>query len=122
MAYSPIGRGVLTGRIASLDDLPENDSRRLFPKYSTANFPKINQLVDKLKQVAAVHNCSAAQACIAWVMAQGDDIIPIPGTKTIKYLEENVAAARVQLTEREVAELRECASAMELSGTRYPAA
>lgn len=86
VTYSPIDRGVLSGRITLLGDLPENDSRRMFPKYSTENFPKINQLVDKLKQIAAFHSCSAAKACIAWVRAQGDDIIPIPGTKTIKHL------------------------------------
>lgn len=120
IAYSPVGRGLLTGQIKSFDDLPEGDVRRVTPKYSRENFPKILGLVDKFMAVAANHGCTVAQACLAWMLAQGEDIIPIPGTRTIKYLEENTGAANIQLTEDEVKELRRFAEETELKGDRYP--
>lgn len=122
VAYSPIGRGLLTGKIKSVDDLAENDFRRQKTKYSSPqNFAKIMDLVAKVGTVAERHGCTTAQVCIAWVMAQGADVIPIPGTVTIPYLEQNAAAAEVRLTEAEVAELRSYAEATELEGDRYPA-
>ena len=120
VAYSPVGRGLLTGQIKSFDDLDDNDFRKLTPKYSRENFPKILELVEKFKTVAANHQCSTAQACLAWMLAQGNDIIPIPGTRTIKYLEENTAAANIQLNADEIKELRGYAEATEMPGSRYP--
>jgi aryl-alcohol dehydrogenase-like predicted oxidoreductase len=120
VAYSPVGRGFLTGQIKALEDLPADDFRRLTPKYSPENFVKIMDLVRKFEAVAKNHGATPAQASIAWLMAQGEDIIPIPGTRTIKYLEQNTAAASLKLTEDEVQELRAAADATELPGDRYP--
>ena len=111
----------VTTQIKALEDLPPNDFRRLTPKYSPANFIKIMDLVHKFEGVAKNHGATPAQASIAWLMAQGEDIIPIPGTRTIKYLEQNTEAARLKLTEKEVQELRVAADATELPGDRYPA-
>ncbi len=120
VAYSPVGRGLLTGQVRSYDDLPENDFRRMVPKFSRENFPKVLELVAKVEAVAKRRGCTTAQACLAWLLAQGEDIIPIPGTKTIKYLEENTGAAEVVLTEEDVAELRRAAVEVEIPGARYP--
>ncbi|KAJ2982884.1 hypothetical protein NQ176_g1092 [Zarea fungicola] len=122
VAYSPVGRGLLTGQIKSPDDLPEKDFRRVTPKYSPENFPKILSLVDQFKVVAAHHEVAIAQACLAWLLAQGDDIIPIPGTRTIKYLDQNMEAASLQLTNDEIKMLRQAAEGCDLPGDRYPAA
>jgi aryl-alcohol dehydrogenase-like predicted oxidoreductase len=119
VAYSPVGRGVLTGTMKALSDLPEKDWRRGVPKI-VENFPKIMDLVDRIRAVAERHNVSPAQICLAWVLAQGDDFIPIPGTTTIKYLEDNTAALKIKLTDDEVAELRRYATETELPGNRYP--
>jgi aryl-alcohol dehydrogenase-like predicted oxidoreductase len=120
VAYSPVGRGLLTGQIKSFDDFPKNDFRRIIPKYSRENFPKILDLVDKINAVASKHKCTVAQIGLAWLLAQGEDIIPIPGTRTIKYLEDNTNAMDVKLTEEEVKELRHYAEGTELIGNRYP--
>ncbi|RFU25491.1 hypothetical protein B7463_g10844, partial [Scytalidium lignicola] len=120
VAYSPVGRGLLTGQIKSWDDLPEEDFRRITPKYSKENFPKILNLVDKIGAVAKRHQCTVAQVCLAWLLAQGEDIIPIPGTRTIRYLEENTNAVNIKLTEEEVKELRKYVDETELIGDRYP--
>jgi aryl-alcohol dehydrogenase-like predicted oxidoreductase len=120
VAYSPVGRGLLTGQIKSFSDLPEGDFRRLTPKYSSENFPKILQLVDKMGSVAEQHDCSVSQVGLAWLLAQGKDVIPIPGTRTVKYLEENTKSMDVRLTEEEVKELRRYAEETELIGDRYP--
>jgi len=122
VAYSPVGRGLLTGQIKSVDDLGEHDFRRMIPKYSRENFPKVLELVDKVRTVAARHGCTPAQVCLAWLVAQGEDIIPIPGTQTLKYLDENTAAADVKLTAEDVDELRRYAEETDLTGDRYPAA
>ena len=121
VAYSPVGRGLLTGQVRSFDDLGEHDFRRLTPKYSRENFPAILKLVAEVEAIAKKHDCTAAQVCLAWLLAQGEDIIPIPGTRTIKYLEQNTAAADLKLTEEEVGHLRQLAEATELKGDRYPA-
>lgn len=120
VAYSPIGRGFLTGQIRSLDDLPEMGFHRNTPKYSAENFPKIMTLVGKFEEVAKAHGKSPAQISLAWLLAQGDDIIPIPGTRGQKYLDENTAAADIKLSEKEVKVLREAADATVLPGARYP--
>lgn len=121
VAYSPVGRGFLTGQIKSLDDLPADDFRRLTPKYTPENFLKIMELVHKFEDVAKNHGATPAQASLAWLMAQGEDIIPIPGTRTVSYLEQNTEAANLKLAEKEVKELREAVDATELPGDRYPA-
>lgn len=122
MAYSPVGRGLLTGQIKSFDDLDENDFRRLTPKYSRENFPTIMKLVAEVETLAKTHNCTAAQVCLAWLLAQGEEVIPIPGTKSIKYLDENTAATDLRLTLEGVKRLRAAAEATELPGDRYPTA
>ena len=122
IAYSPVGRGLLTGQIKSFDDLPEHDFRRLTPKYSRENFPAILKLVAEVESLATKHNCTPAQVCLAWLLAQGEEVIPIPGTRTIQYLDENTAAVDIQLTSDEVKHLRLTAEATELPGDRYPTA
>jgi aryl-alcohol dehydrogenase-like predicted oxidoreductase len=106
VAYSPVGRGFLTGEIKSPDDFGPTDLRRRVPRFSKENFPKNLVLVDRMKELAAKKGCTPGQLAIAWLMAQGDDIIPIPGTRRLKYLEENVGAVRVKVTSEENAEIR----------------
>lgn len=120
VAYSPMGRGVLTGQIKSFVDIPEDDIRRVFPKYSPENFPRILELVDGLQSVAHAHKGTPSQAAIAWLLAQGPEIIPIPGTKSTQRLDENASAALMQLTEQEVRDIRELAERTEIVGARYP--
>jgi aryl-alcohol dehydrogenase-like predicted oxidoreductase len=120
IAYSPIGRGFLTGQIKSINDLPDEDFRKMSPKNSPKNFVKMMELTDKFQSVADKYRTSAAQVGIAWVLAQGEDVIPIPGTRTKKWLEENTKAAELKLSDREVAELREAAEACQMPGDRYP--
>jgi len=122
VAYSPVGRGFLTGQIKSVFDLPENDFRRVTPKYAPENFPKIMALTAQFEKIAKERGKTSAQICIAWLLAQGDDIIPIPGTRTIKYLDDNTNAAKIELTAEEVKELREAAENAEIHGDRYPTA
>lgn len=122
VAYSPVGRGLLTGQIKSFDDLLEHDFRRLTPKYSRENFPTILKLVAEVEALAQRHDCTPAQVCLAWLLAQGEDVVPIPGTRTIKFLEENTAATQVQLTSDEIQKLRAAAEAADLPGDRYPTA
>jgi aryl-alcohol dehydrogenase-like predicted oxidoreductase len=119
LAYSPVGRGLLTGSVKSIDDLPEGDFRKNVPKYRD-NFDGVLKLVETFKKVGEAHGCTSAQACLAWLLAQGEDIIPLPGTRTIKYLTENHEAALVKLTAEEVEGLRKQAEAAEWLGDRYP--
>lgn len=121
VAYSPIGRGILTGQIKSLADLAEDDFRRYLPKYSEENFPKILELVQGLEDVAKTHNTTPTQISIAWLLAQGSDIIPIPGTRTTARMDENTASALVQLSGEEEQTIRELIKRTEVSGPRYPA-
>src|SRR6185503_4957201 len=98
VAYSPLGRGFLSGQIKSLDDLAPDDWRRMNPRFSLENFQKNLDLVKQIEAMATAKGVTPSQLALAWVMARGEDIIPIPGTKRIKYLEENAAAASVKLS------------------------
>lgn len=102
IAYSPLGRGMLTGRFKSVDDFEDGDARKYLPRFAGENFDKNLKLVDELAVLAEKKGCSAGQLSLAWLLAQGG-VFPIPGTMKIKYLEENVAAFDVKLTEDEVA-------------------
>lgn len=115
--YSPLGRGLFTGRLASLDQLEEDDYRRGGPRFSAENFDRNRALVDAVVAYAADLDCTPGQLAIAWVLAQGDDVVPIPGTKRRAYLRENAAAADVLLTAEEVAEVGGLMA--EASGARY---
>ncbi len=120
VAYSPLGRGFLTGRYRSFEDLEPNDWRRHNPRFQGENFTKNLQLVDKLNELAARKNVKASQLAIAWVMARGQDLVPIPGTKHVKYLEENTAAVSIQLSPEELREIDTIAPKGVAAGTRYP--
>ena len=119
VAYSPLGRGFLTAKIASLDDLADNDWRRSMPRFEQENFRRNIELVEKIKELAAKKGCSPAQLALAWLLAQGDDIVPIPGTKRRKYLEENIGALDVDLTPEELAEIDTTLPAGAAAGSRY---
>jgi len=121
VAYSPLGRGFLTGQIKRFEDLAADDWRRHAPWFQGENFRKNLDLVARLEAFAIEKGHTAAQLAMAWVLAQGDDIVPIPGTKRVQYLEDNIAAADVTLTAGELAELN-TAFAGAVSGTRYPEA
>jgi len=120
VAYSPLGRGFLTGQIKRFEDLATDDWRRFAPWFQGENFEKNLELVTHLEELANDKDCTPAQLALAWVLAQGEDIVPIPGTKRVQYLEDNIAAADVKLTERELAELNTELSGV--TGTRYPEA
>ncbi|KAK2615611.1 hypothetical protein N8I77_002355 [Diaporthe amygdali] len=123
VAYSPLGRGFLTGTIKSRDDIEPTDSRARHPRFSEAHFPENLKLVDALGAVAARKGVTPSQLVLAWVLAQGDDFIPIPGTKRVKYLEENAKAIEVQLSPDEVREIRaEVEKVGGGKGERYPPA
>lgn len=121
VAYSPLGRGFLTGQIRRFEDLAEDDWRRFAPWFLGENFEKNLKLVKRMESLAGLKGCTSAQLAIAWVLAQGKDIVPIPGTKRVKYLEDNIAAADVLLTTSELDELN-TAFWGAVSGTRYPEA
>ncbi len=115
--YSPLGRGFLTGQLKSPDDFDADDFRRGLPRFQGENFDKNLELVEKVKDLAAARGITAGQLALAWVLAQGDDVAPIPGTKRRLYLEENVGSADVRLTAEDLAEL--AAIVPEASGARY---
>jgi len=121
VSYSPLGRGLLTGSITSTDSLPEGDSRRSgrFPRFTGDAFQQNLALVERIRGLAAEKDCSAGQLAIAWVLAQGDDVVPIPGTKRVRYLEENVAAADVKITDDDLAGLDEAVPREAVVGDRY---
>jgi aryl-alcohol dehydrogenase-like predicted oxidoreductase len=118
VAYSPLGRGMLTGQIKTADDFDKHDFRRSIPRFSKENFGKNIQLVNTLKSMADGKGCTPGQLTLAWMMKQGDDIFPIPGTKKIKYLEENIGACRVNLSCDEVEQVRRAIEKTEVHGTR----
>jgi len=120
--YSPLGRGFLTGAINKPEDLAEDDYRRHSPRFQGGNFARNLQLVRKVEEIAAANGCTPGQLALAWVLAQGDDLVPIPGTKRRSYLEENVGALDVVLTQGQLAELDAVFPAGVAAGTRYPEA
>ncbi|MEU1117440.1 MULTISPECIES: aldo/keto reductase [unclassified Streptomyces] len=120
VAYSPLGRAMLTGSVSSHADLVENDNRRRWPRFSEENLPNNLALVDAVRRVAGQIGCTPAQAALAWLLAQGDDIVPIPGTKRRKYLTENVAAAEIVLTADQRDLLRDAVPDGAVAGERYP--
>ena len=121
VAYSPLGRGFLSGQIRSLDDLAPDDWRRNNPRFQGDNFAKNLNLVQRIEELARGKGCTPSQLALAWVLAQGDDIVPIPGTKRVRYLEENAAAVDLQLTEAELAAIDDALPSNLAAGTRYPA-
>jgi aryl-alcohol dehydrogenase-like predicted oxidoreductase len=117
--YSPLGRGILTGTVTSTDFDP-GDTRLNHERYQGAAFAANLQLVERLKAVAAARSVTPAQLALAWVLAQGDDIVPIPGTKRVKYLEQNVAATDIDLTADDLAAITAAVPADEVVGVRHP--
>lgn len=120
IAYSPLGRGMLTGAYKSPADFEEGDFRKLAPRFSEENFPKNLKLADQIGEIAKKKGCTAGQLTLAWLMAQGEDIIPIPGTKKEKYLVENMGALDVKVTEDEDKAIRKATEESEVHGSRYP--
>ncbi len=121
VAYSPLGRGFLTGQFKSIDDLPADDYRRHAPRFQGENFAKNLALVREIEALAYARGCTPGQFALAWVLAQGQDLIPIPGTKRAAYLDENLAAATIELTPAELARINELLPAGSSAGERYPA-
>ncbi len=119
VAYSPLGRGFLSGEFTKFEDFPENDYRRFSPRFQGENFQKNLELVERVGQIAVRKNCTPSQLALAWVMAQGDHIFPIPGTKHIKYLEENAAALDVHLSAAEIEEINDIFPKNAAAGLRY---
>ncbi|GLY41488.1 aldo/keto reductase [Amycolatopsis sp. NBRC 101858] len=118
--FSPLGRGFLTGAVTSMKDLPEDDMRRGLPRFAEGNFERNMAIVDALRKLAEEKGVTAGQLALAWVQSQGEDIVPIPGTKRRKYLEENVAAASLELTADDLAAIAASAPAEAVAGERYP--
>jgi len=119
VAYSPLGRGFLTGAFKSPEDFAPDDFRRNHPRFQGENFDRNLQLVARLREIAREKKCSPSQLAIAWLLAQGDDIVPIPGTKRRKYLEENAGAVNVALTKDDLARIDEAAPRGVTAGDRY---
>jgi aryl-alcohol dehydrogenase-like predicted oxidoreductase len=121
VAYSPLGRGFLTGQLKTIDDLPADDWRRNAPRFQGENFQKNLELVQKIEEMAAAKGCTPSQLALAWVLAQGPDIVPIPGTKRVKYLDDNLGAVNIDLTGNDLAEIDAILPAGAATGPRYPA-
>jgi aryl-alcohol dehydrogenase-like predicted oxidoreductase len=122
VAYSPLGRGFLTGQIKRPEDLDKDDYRRFSPRFTRDNFEKNIELVKKIESIANEKNVTPAQLALAWVMAQGDHIFPIPGTKRVKYLEENVKSVNIDWSEEDLEQIEEVFPKDAAAGTRYPEA
>jgi len=122
VAYSPLGRGFLTGQLKTFEDLAPDDYRRHSPRFQGENFQKNLDLVRRIEEIAASKGCTPAQLALAWVLAQGKDVVPIPGTKRRNYLEENVGAVDVKLTPEDLKRIDEVAPKGAAAGTRYPEA
>ena len=120
VAYSPLGRGFLSGRFKSPDDFPEDDFRRRNPRFQGDNFQRNLELVERVREIADEKQVAPGQLALAWVMCQGDDVVPIPGTKRVRYLEENAAAAEIELTGEDLARIDEAAPVGAAAGERYP--
>ena len=121
VAYSPLGRGFLTGRFARPEDLPADDYRRFSPRFQGENFAKNLELVHELERLAREKRVTASQLALAWVLARGEDVVPIPGTKKRAYLEENLAAAEIRLSADELGRIDAIAPSGVAAGARYPA-
>jgi aryl-alcohol dehydrogenase-like predicted oxidoreductase len=121
VAYSPLGRGFLTGQFKTFDDLPADDYRRNAPRFQGENFQKNLDLVKKIEQLAAAKGCTPSQLALAWVLSQGQDTVPIPGTKRVAYLDDNLGAVNVSLTAAEMAQIDAILPAGAASGERYNA-
>jgi aryl-alcohol dehydrogenase-like predicted oxidoreductase len=119
VAYSPLGRGFLTGAFKKFEDLPEDDYRRFSPRFQGENFQKNLDLVKKIEQIAKEKHCTPSQLALAWTLAHNNDIVPIPGTKRIKYLEENMEAAKVQLTKQDLEMIDDILPSGTTAGARY---
>ena len=119
VAYSPLGRGFLTGRFRTFEDLPEDDYRRNSPRFQGENFQKNLDLVERVEEIARRKQCTPAQLALAWLLAQGEELVPIPGTKQRRYLEENVGALDVELTSADLEEIEEVAPKGAAVGERY---
>jgi aryl-alcohol dehydrogenase-like predicted oxidoreductase len=122
VAYGALGRGFLTGRIRRYEDFEPDDYRRVLPRFQGENFSKNLELVDRVKEIADRKGVPAGQLALAWILAQGEDIVPIPGTTRRNHLEENIAALGVELTESDLAEIEKAMPAGAAIGTRYPEA
>jgi aryl-alcohol dehydrogenase-like predicted oxidoreductase len=122
VAYSPLGRGFLTGRFQRFEDLPLDDYRRQSPRFQGDNFQRNLDLVRRIEEIAAARRCAPAQLALAWVLAQGEDIVPIPGTKHRKYLEQNVGALTIELNAEELERIAAAVPQGAVAGLRYPEA
>ena len=120
VCYSPLGRGALTGRIKDIETLDKDDARRAHPRFMGENFRKNLLLVNKIEELAEEKGCPPSQLALAWLLAQGEDIVPIPGTKKVKYLEENVGALKVKLTADDLARIDRAAPVGTVAGAPYP--
>jgi aryl-alcohol dehydrogenase-like predicted oxidoreductase len=118
--YSPLGRGFLSGRIRSVDDMDPDDTRRRYPRFQGENFAKNLELVDRITEIAQEKQVTPSQLALAWVLAQGEDVVPIPGTKRVEYLVENVGALDVELTTDDLARIDAAAPVGSTAGDRYP--
>jgi aryl-alcohol dehydrogenase-like predicted oxidoreductase len=120
--YSPLGRGFLTGKIQKPEDLPDDDYRKTTPRFQGENFQRNLEIVKRVEEIAREKRCTPAQLALAWVLAQGQDIVPIPGTKRRKYLQENIGALDVDLTSKDLERIDEVAPKDAFAGSRYPEA
>src|SRR5579864_91299 len=120
VAYSPLGRGFLTGSFGKPEDLAPDDFRRFHPRFQGDNFDRNLQLVEKIREIAQEKHCQPSQLALAWLLAQGEDIVPIPGTKRRKYLEENAGALNIKLSQRDLKRIDEVAPHGAAAGQRYP--
>jgi aryl-alcohol dehydrogenase-like predicted oxidoreductase len=120
--WSPLGRGFLTGEIKTFEDLEPNDWRRMSPRFEGENFQRNLDLVDRVRELAHTKNCTPAQLAIAWLLKQGEDLVPIPGTKRVSYLLENLGALEIELTTEELDRIDAIIPKGSASGDRYPSA
>jgi aryl-alcohol dehydrogenase-like predicted oxidoreductase len=121
VAYAPLGRSLLAGVVPDFANLAPGDTRARHPRFEGENFQKNRALVERVEAIAADKRCTVAQLCLAWLLAQGEDVIPIPGTKRIERVEENLGALGIALTEDEAAQIAEAIPVDAVAGTRYPA-
>lgn len=121
VAYSPIARGVFSGQVKSYDYIRSDQFKSIIPRFPEEHFPQIRILLERITEIAEQKNCTVPQLTMAWLMAQGDYVIPIPGTRAIRRMEENVGALKVSLSDAEVKAIRDKVSELKLEGGRYPA-